>query len=169
MKEQLIEFETAKLAKEKGFEEYCHSYYFEDSTFKEFILTGTNGYYGEEYEFELEEFTKNWNDKWLTKKNGDRCFGCKKKNIYFETFSAPTQSLLQKWLREKHNLDVIPIRIRNSSIYYSDIQYPSKPYYSQCSQYTEEQTDADYNNTLIYSFEKTLEKGLQEALELINN
>ena len=31
MKEQLISFETAKLAKEKGFDISTHSYYFEDN------------------------------------------------------------------------------------------------------------------------------------------
>jgi len=45
MKEQLISFETAKLAKEKGFNILQHSYYFEDGEFKENSLKGTNGYY----------------------------------------------------------------------------------------------------------------------------
>jgi len=106
MKEQLVTFETAKLAKEKGFDISTHSYYFEDNKFKENSIKGTNGYYGDEYEFNLSEFNENWNDKWLTKKDGDRCFGCSKQQGYLETFSAPTQSLLQKWLREVHKINV---------------------------------------------------------------
>ena len=106
MQEQIVNFETAKLAKEKGFNISTHSYYFEDTEFKEHSLKGTNGYYGDEYEFCLSEFNENWNDKWLTKKSGDRCFGCSKQEGYLETFSAPTQSLLAKWLREVHDIDI---------------------------------------------------------------
>lgn len=116
MKEQLISFETAKLAKEKGFSIPAHSYYFEDGEFKENSLTGTNGYYGEDYEFNLEEFYENWNDKWLTKKSGDRCFGCSKSRGYFETFSAPTQSLLQKFIRETRGVHIE--MYRNASGWY---------------------------------------------------
>ena len=48
MQEDLISFETAKLAKEKGFDISTHSYYFEDNKFKENSIKGTNGYYGED-------------------------------------------------------------------------------------------------------------------------
>ena len=35
MKEQIVSFELAKLAKEKGFREPCSHYYFADGEFKE--------------------------------------------------------------------------------------------------------------------------------------
>lgn len=71
MKEQLISFKAAKLAKEKGFNIPSHSYYFEDGEFKEFEINDTYGYYGDEYIVTRGEFYENWNDKGLTKKSGD--------------------------------------------------------------------------------------------------
>jgi hypothetical protein len=69
MEEQLINFETAKLAKEKGFN-----------------ISGINIYENKELLCDVE--FKNWN-------NGTLCL------------LAPTQSLLQKWLREVHNIIVL--------------------------------------------------------------
>lgn len=148
MKEEFITFETAKLAKEKGFNILQHSYYFEDGEFKENSLKGTNGYYGEEYEFNLSEFNENWNDKWLTKKTGDRCFGCSKQKGYLETFSAPTQSLLQRWLRETHEIDVL-VFVEKTEL---------NKYYL---------TSFDKQRWLLY--ETALEEGLYEALKLIKS
>ena len=157
MKEQLVSFETAKLAKEKGFDIHCPNFYFEDGEFRKNELTGTNGYYGEEYCFEQEEFLENWNDGFLTNKLGDRCFGCKKSNNYFETFSAPTQSLLQKWLREVHNIDVIS---------YPSFMGKQRNYYYVIF------TNRDFENYMQglsnnYSYEEALEIGFKEALTYI--
>jgi hypothetical protein len=104
IKPAYVTFEQAKWLKEKGFQELVNHYYFEDGEFKEHSLTGTNGYYGEEYEFNLSEFNENWNDEWLTKKSGDRCFGCSKDRGYFETYSAPEQHVVIEWLRVNHGL-----------------------------------------------------------------
>lgn len=68
MREQLIKFETAKLAKEKGFDWECLSHY---------------GSSGGIFQDDL--------------KNSEL--------MSFE-YSTPTQSLLQKWLREEHNYDI---------------------------------------------------------------
>lgn len=73
MKEQLISFETAKLAKEKGFgvgftTQYCYS-------------SDNDGLH-----------IANFDNAVKTKPD--------------ELFLAPTQSLLQKWLREKYHLFV---------------------------------------------------------------
>ena len=159
MEEQLISFETAKLAKEKDFNILQHSYYFEDGEFKENSLKGTNGYYGEEYEFDLSEFNENWNDKWLTKKTGDRCFGCSKQKGYLETFSAPTQSLLQRWLREKHDIhfEIKPIFDVNEI----------RPYHISISKNL---SGKNFKYKIIgtrETYEEALEAGLQEALKLI--
>lgn len=160
MKEQLISFETAKLTKEKGFNLLTHSYYFEDSEFREHSLKGTNGYYGEEYEFDLSEFNENWNDKWLTKKTGNKCFGCSKQQGYLETFSAPTQSLLQRWLREIHNIHL-------NVEYYPDRE--TKNYcitgdYKTLNQWTwiDHENDIDFD-----TYEEALELGLSKGLKLI--
>ena len=167
MKEQLISFETAKLAKEKDFNILQHSYYFEDGEFKENSLKGTNGYYGEEYEFNLSEFNENWNDKWLTKKTGDRCFGCSKQKGYLETFSAPTQSLLQRWLREVHNIYVESyhdLTKKKTKIQF----YTSWGFLQQKDKNGNQNVNGwydEYNDWETY--EEALEVGLQEALKLI--
>jgi len=71
MKEQLINFETAKLAKEVGFDNGCYHLHGE-----------YDGYVGIH---NIDNFNRS-NDK--------------------KQYSAPTQSLLQKWLREEHNIQV---------------------------------------------------------------
>ena len=173
MEDTLINFETAKLAKEKDFNILQHSYYFEDGEFKENSLKGTNGYYGEEYEFNLSEFNENWNDKWLTKKTGDRCFGCSKQKGYLETFSAPTQSLLQRWLREVHNcfIDILPHRDSDSKnkqwkskkdVFWSvEVDYYGKDFEIELTD------DADFTQHFNKSYEEALEIGLYQALKLI--
>jgi hypothetical protein len=73
MKEQLITFETAKLAKEKGFDEICKGFYYAGhyETWKE----------GEETNNSSEIFDSN-------------------------SCTAPTQGLLQKWLREIYDIHI---------------------------------------------------------------
>lgn len=80
MQEELVSFQTAKLAKEKGFDEIC-SYLYENS--KVIIYT--------------------------THKNSGL-------NKHFDWCSAPTQSLLQKFIRETRGVH-IEIH-RNASGYY---------------------------------------------------
>lgn len=113
-KEDLVSFETAKLAKEKGFSICtlkCYDY-------------------------------RDYNNKihpeiWFTE---SRNFG---QSMIF----APTQSLLQKWLREECN---IFLQI--------DVNFCYKIYAND----ELETESSDYNN-----YEQALEKGLIEALKLI--
>ena len=111
MKEELVSFKTAKLAKEKGFDEIC-SYLYENS--KVIVYT--------------------------THKNSGL-------NKHFDWYSAATQSLLQKWLREAHEIFV--------SV---DVNFNVKIYYK----------DELHNEIFNFnSYEEALEKGLQEGLKLI--
>jgi hypothetical protein len=155
MKEQLISFKTAKLAKEKGFKELCDSHYFEDGEFRENTITNYND---GEVTYEIEEFEENWNDGFLTKKNGERCFGCSKSQGYLDTFSAPTQALLQKWLREEHKMIVEIIFDYEYEVWEFECFYPDSvdkavTYYSDIFQFK--------------TYEEALEAGLKQALELI--
>lgn len=75
MKEQLIKYDTAKLAKEKGFKSVGTPYYSHNG-----VLT-TNDYNAQIIQnFDL--------------------------GVPFERTHAVSQSIIQKWLREKHNIHV---------------------------------------------------------------
>lgn len=144
MQEQLISFETAKLAKEKGFE-------FQD--------------WYEDYKYDfycISEFVNDWRDSVNHYKVGDEIEG-----YYLNPLTRgkqdvviyrPTQSLLQKWLREIHSIYVETTRhigINDGSyIYYeSSVQHNNK-----------------YKKLICPSkenYEEALEIGLQEALKLI--
>lgn len=117
MKEQLISFETANSAKEKGFNEITGNYY----------QDGIEGLLHEKSKIKNNEF--------------DTCY------------EAPTQSLLQCWLREEHNIEV-----------YIEPIFGVVP------------EDTTYNVRVMqhiidaegHDYEKALEIGLQGALLLIN-
>ena len=64
---------------------------------------------------------------------------------------APTQSLLQRWLREKHKIDVWCERFSTE-----------EPWIWQCPKANRTRILDSY-----YIYEEALEKGLQEALKLI--
>lgn len=116
MKEQLISFETAKLAKEKGFK--CNS---SDCSW---AYLNTNG------------MAMSYDEK--------------------SCVLIPTQSLLQKWLREKHDLHLCVGLDR------SLIEEPNYNY-----QLINHSQTVDYSETNFKTYEEALEKGLYEALKLI--
>ncbi len=125
MKDQLIEFTTAKLAKEKGLmDSECDRYY------EAYDIDGKLG------------------------------------NIYLSDsiydINAPTQSLLQRWLREKHSIH-ITINISNRGRYYwlyneFDIKEVSNIMFW---------IRQNISNIKYDTYEEALEQGLIEALKLI--
>jgi hypothetical protein len=124
IKDELITFDTAKLAKEKGFDGMS-------LRFKGII------------DDDSKEFA-NWNS-------------------YHNSLSRPTQTLLQRWLREKYWIEVYPYaegRRKNGTLEY------------QC-EITDDRTNStgtvggEYENR-FKTYEKALEQGLIEALNLIN-
>jgi hypothetical protein len=129
MKEQLITFETAKLAKEKGLCEY-----FNKGTEYVSAFYSEDGINFEETEFQQEDCII-----------GDRYF-------------RPTQSLLQKWLREVHKIDVFCDCI-GSGKYYSVIYDNS----------IKEGNDKVFEQEKETSYEESLEVGLQEGLKLVKD
>lgn len=140
MKEELISFETAKTAKEKGFDWECLDFYSKNDICN---------YLEEPYEY---DFKVNAN-----KENEDN-FG------YGLTWSAPTQSLLQKWLRDEHDLWVevtINTYPRPNNICTSIYLFKEGGVKEAIYPY---QTDG-LSHSLTY--EEALEKGLFEALKLI--
>lgn len=114
MKEQLISLDTAKLAKEKGFD----------------IYTGK---------------------AWIKKENQELFFTSSYTGITDGiVYHRPTQSLLQKWLREIHNIDM-------------NISKDSQDIY-HCMIYTKARVEGP---KFSKTYEGVLEKGLQEALKII--
>ena len=143
MQENLITFETAKLAKEKGFNIPTISYYNPKGRSEE-----SEGYMTERLE------CSNWND-------GQGSYPTLAKDV---ECSAPTQSLLQKWLREVHNIHIEPQLSRNSQEEYKDWWFYLYPNLSggRIKFFPSEIGEG-------LSYEKALEIGLQEALKLIPN
>ena len=150
MKEQLINFETAKLAKEKGFNVETLHFYCKNRTC-DYIKTPYK------YSFEV-----NANQETLINGEIDN-FG------YGITWSAPTQSLLQKWLREVHGIYVNSEYDLNHDgkniIYFSNwgfINDPSSDNYKY-------NPNGGYDEKAIWkTYEEALEIGLQEGLKLLS-
>lgn len=135
MREELITFESAK---EKGFDIPLYKYYSNG------ILRYANREEGDTYQnYEHKDFDKLWDDEFQ---------------------SAPTQALLQKWLRDVHNVQVI-ISLdldkdnpsdRSKYTYTAEWSIPGVPYigwYDESGQHS--------------TYEEALEFGLQEGLKLI--
>ena len=127
MTEQLINFETAKLAKEKGLPQ--DSFYFED------------------YETEVPFYGL---DNELNKGDEDRFGQCK----------SISQSLLQKWLREKYDIDICIIKEVSIYLFVSYNVLIS----DSCNSKYRDLIDLQVSYT---SYEEALEFALIEALKLI--
>lgn len=136
MKEELVSFETAKLADEKEFNEWCNNLYeyakvdIKSKEKRDCYKKGTVVLSFLNYSNSLKESGKYW-------------YIC----------AAPTQSLLQRWLREKHNIIV-------------------EPTYNQIYNYFElevfELNQKSISKNKVYSsYEQALEAGLLEGLKLI--
>jgi len=126
MEEQLISKETAKLAKLKKYNIPSYSYYddFERDGYKKDGIHWLN----------LEESEPMINDKYK-----DDCY------------AAPTQGLLQKWLREKHGIHIT-------------VNYMREYQGTKIGEYHVIITNF---NAFESTYEKALELGLQKALKLI--
>lgn len=128
MEEKLIEFETAKLAKEKGFNIPCDG-------------------------------------RWWIEPASDWKFskqGVIKCDNSMDSIARPTQSLLQKWLREVHNLHIgmhYDCSIIGGYIITDIIKSVEPRFINQVNK------KSKYENYKTY--EEALEVGLLEALKLI--
>ena len=127
MEEELISFETAKLAKEKGFDwDILHTY--RDGKLD----------YEDYYRGTIDELYFNANGRNITK--------------FKEIISAPTQSLLQKWLREVHGIDVLVDKGVLCDKYSYEIYHKN------------DMLDSEY---VFKTYEEALEIGLYKSLKLI--
>lgn len=133
MKEQLISFETAKLAKEKGFDEIVtHLYTVSDKRLVDMPHMNSQSIKG---------------------------------------YSAPTQSLLQKWLRDEHHLWV-EITLWGDGVGTQCLIKKADPSEKENDGsrvvIMEKMIDLGIYTSLTFNYEQTLEAGLQEALKLLS-
>lgn len=140
MEETLVSLEIAKLLKEKGFQQLCFYYYDKDGKINEpFLENGSST--DVDFKVSLTDLLENHNFKYN----------------YYTAYSAPTQSLTQKWIREVHNIHII-------------IDFnPTKDngwYYCMVNIIT---NIPNFSNETFASYEEALEEGIKQALQLINN
>ena len=136
MKEQLITFETAKLAKEKGFDIKVETFYMGDSEDNFLHNAGKKD---------------NWNNyKCIFSESG-----------LSDDYSAPTQSFLQRWLREVHDTNI--------TILLAGHDYHEYVIHAKNRNYIKKVKNPITPENIKNNWEDTLEKGLQEALKLIKN
>jgi hypothetical protein len=129
MREELIKFETAKLAKEKGFT----------------------------YAGMITAFGKTWSYGKCYDRDG-KLIHPKKYTPENEHYPAPTQALLQRWLREKHGIHVSIRRLIPGDWYeYNDFVYEKDQ---------ERHLDDTIGNEWP-SYEEALENALVEGLKSI--
>jgi len=135
MEEKLITFETAKLAKEKGFD-IIQRYGQEASLYNK---DGKHTYYMN--------------------------YGFMYSGLSDGYISAPTQFLLQKWLREKHEILVIPLYGYNDNphftVHVEDINKMNIDEYSLLI------SGIDFFPMLFDTYELALETGLQIAMKIL--
>jgi hypothetical protein len=142
MTEELITFETALLAKEKGFD-----------------IPVLYGVYGYKMKLTSEKSGTliNWNTK-------------SKQQKHSKATSVPTQSLLQKWLREKHIIDTNPIcnyHHQKGRMYHAGIIFINAKGEVDIIIIPETDKSLDTIHRYYESYEKAIEEALQEALKLI--
>jgi len=138
MQEQVVTFETAKLAKEKDFS-------------KPITKLWGNHYYN--YKGELDGDCLEQIKEFILSKKENREVDAKYGNI-----EAPTQSLLQKWLREQYRLHItINVGLPHNCpiMYYSNVIKFGMHHKSK------------FKSKFFNTYEEALEVGLQEALKLI--
>lgn len=121
MEEELIKFNTAVLAKEKGFNIYRNT-----------------------------QYSKNVNPTTIYNYSEEKC------KLFNDVYYVPTQTVLQKWLREKHNIDCIslPWTLDNGDKKYIWMIY---------KHFSSTKEGKEYD-----TYEQALEEGLYEGLKLIN-
>lgn len=146
MTEEIVNFQVAKLAKEKGFNELCFYYYDKSGTLKDpYIENGSST--DCEFSVELSDFLEHHNYK------------------HYKHISAPFQSQLQKWLRGTHNIQIKIIPTWDDESEYTENHqwlYSSIIYYIE-DNYLQTIESSNYDS----EYELILEEALIEALKLI--
>lgn len=147
MGEQLITFETAKLAKEKGFDVGVNQSYV---IYKESYNYDDDPNHRESYKVNDIEINSHYHV------NNHK--GIDLSNELYEAYSAPIQSLLQKWLRDVHGIEVY---VRSAY----KIFETKKSWIS----FIDSKTFGGCLERYYLTYEESLEDGLQEGLKLVTD
>ena len=137
MEDTIVSFEVAKLAKDKGFTDVVG------------VFRGKHYY---NYKGGLDADQMDYLKAYVRQED----------TSLMEAIAAPTQSLLRKWLREKHSLYILLEETETLSLdsgigfYYKIIKVKDK-----------EHLRLDYSMYFYKTYEEALEVGLKEGLRLI--
>lgn len=142
MEEQLISFETAKLSKEKGFNVTHQGVYNKQGQYLSYCIL---------------------NNSTLPERDGLR-------NDLLEC-TAPTQSLLQRWLREVYHIHINPsfnLGVKEFGGWALNCTLMDHSAHALMCKVSKRFEDIYFNEEIeIFTYENALEIGLQEALKLI--
>jgi len=150
MKEQLISFKIAKLAKKKGFNEPC-LYGYDSSCFDRLVVLSDD----------REDLKRNsdFEEGVIPTDEGD---------IKFYLYTAPTQSLLQKWLREEHDMHIlIEPFYDGDDVMTAPLKFISTIFYTREEQVAKTIDEKPKDSDIFNSYENALEDALFESLKLI--
>jgi hypothetical protein len=153
MKEPVVSFKTARLAKEKQFNEPCYKYYEHSLNQQVHKEDGTSGPFGwEKGETILQSdfFINNYKDSDFSNKSWYWC-------------AAPTQEFLKKWLRLKHGIHIDLVFDDNCwTGYFGEFTIPDLALDNQV--HLEEK---DSYKESLEAYEEIFDLTLQYALKLI--
>lgn len=156
MEEKLISFETAMVAKEKGFDCKVKNFYNDERE----LCESDN------------RFLDNYNDNSVANR---RLRFDEDDEENYVVYSAPTQSLLQKWLREKYDIHIGVTAFTNEARGVGTLKYQKHISTKDNNYGGDLENSCDRlktNNPFLYlydSYEEALEIGLNEGLKLISN
>lgn len=156
MEDTLISFETAKIARKKGFKEPCLAYI---NIFKDITFNKSSDWQIKERQSlmgcdapENTFISKTVSSQGLFQSVNSE------KTLEPSIWDLPTQSLLQKWLREKHTIIVlVGLKESSLSLYTPTIQYVASKTTSLIAHFP----------THFKTYEEALEFGLIEGLKRI--
>lgn len=157
MKDELVSFEVAKLAKEKGFTQdlFNTSWYNRFGSLNGRTDIDEKGFY---LYYGSGTYTSN-PKKEITKEKYEKYTSI--------TYKAPTQSLLQRWLREIHKIDIEIELIDNSRHSYYEVLLKKEDIRDYNDEDCFDQVRSLHIDGNFSSYENALEEGLKSALELI--
>ena len=152
IEEDYVSFETAKLLKEKGFDEPCtYLWFFEKTNNPEVDDNGV-------YKIPIKNHTEN--DYW----NNTSIELFKKESEYWndniDIFACPTLQMAMKWLREVHN-----IHIELNPICYGDTEEDIKWHYGWAVKTTIFIDRWKRHNAKHISYEQACEAAIKYCLE----